>query len=173
MLLPLSFFSFSLLFPFLPILLFLSFVSLHAPKIMYLFIYIFYLSPLAQLLAPALVRRRVLRPVLLAAVRRHLAPPTLDVDVCLLPALREVADPSQLLAQALVLGHVPHTVVLAAVYGRPAAGTLLEPFAELQVRGARLARRVVASSGVSLSSLRFIAEVSHLFLSRVLVSMMR
>ena len=83
----------------------------------------------------------VLLSVPLAAVRRHLAPPTLDVYVCLLPAFREVAHPSQLLAQTMVLGHVPHGVDLAAVDGHPTGGTLLESLAELQVRGGRLARR--------------------------------
>jgi len=118
-----------------------------------------YLSPQTQLLAPALVRRRVLRPVLPAAVRRHLASPTLDVDVCLLSALRVVADPSQLLAQTLVLEIVPHSMVLAAVDRHSAGGTLLEPFAELQVRSARLARRQVASPGLPLSVLPFFGIV--------------
>jgi hypothetical protein len=99
------------------------------------------LSIRAQLLAPALVRRRVLRLVPLAAVRRHLAPATLDVYVCWLLALRIVADPSQLVAQTLVLIQVLHGVVLAAVYRHSAPGTLLESLVELQVRGARLARR--------------------------------
>jgi len=56
-------------------------------------------------------------------------------------------------------------VVLAAVDRHSAGGTLLESFAELKVRGARLARRVVASSGIPLSSLRSIGEVGGIFLS--------
>ena len=108
----------------------------------------------------------------LHAVRRHLALPTHDIDICPFLAPRVVADTSQLFAQTLVLGHVPHTVVLAAVYGCSAAGTLLEPFAELEVRGARLARRVVASSGLPLSSLRFIGVVGVPFLRGSAVSMM-
>ena len=64
------------------------------------------LSQRAQLLAhtTALVRRRVLLPVPLAAVRRHLAPTTRDVDFCSLLASRAVAEPSQLFAKTLVLG---------------------------------------------------------------------
>jgi hypothetical protein len=123
------------------------------------------LSPRAQLLAPALVRRRVLRPVLLAAVRRHLALATRDVNICSFLALRVVADPSQLIAKALVLGEVPHGMVLAAVQRHSAPGTLLESFAELQVRGGRLARPVVASSGVLLASLCEFGEVVGVFLS--------
>ena len=62
---------FSFLIYFLP----LSFLSrIHLP---YLSIYPIYLTPQAQLLAPALVRRRVLLLVLLAAVRRHFALPLL------------------------------------------------------------------------------------------------
>ncbi len=101
------------------------------------------LSQRAQLLAhtTALVRRRVLRPVPLAAVRRHLAPATRDIYICSLLALRVVADPSQLFAQTLVLGIVLHGVVLAAVQRHSAPRTLLEPLVELEVRGARLARR--------------------------------
>ena len=124
-----------------------------------------YLLTQAQLLAPALVRRRVLRPVLPAAVRRHLALPTHDIDICSFLAPRVVADPSQLLAQTLVLGIVLHGVVLAAVDGHPAPGTLLESFAELEVRGARLARRVVALPGLPLCSLGFYGKVGDLFLN--------
>ena len=115
------------------------------------------------------MRRRVLLPVLPAAVRRHLALPAQDIDICPFHAARVVADPSQLLSQTLVLGIVPHSVVLAAVDRHSAGGTLLEPFAELQVRGARLARRVVASSGISLCSLRFIGVVGDIFLSSVVI----
>jgi hypothetical protein len=72
------------------------------------------------------VRRRVLLPVPLAAVRRHFALPTSDIDVCSLLARRVVADPSQLLAQTLVLGHMLHGVVFAAVDRHPAPRTLCE-----------------------------------------------
>jgi hypothetical protein len=107
----------------------------------------------------------------LAAVRRHLALATRNINICSFLAPRVVADPSQLFAKTLVLGIVPHGMVLAAVQRHSAAGTLLESFAKLEVRGARLARPVVASSGVLLTSLRFIVEVGVLFLSSV-VSMM-
>ena len=113
------------------------------------------------------MRRRVLRPVPLAAVRRHLALATRDVNICSFLAPRVVADPSQLFAKALVLGIVPHGVVLAAVQRHSAAGTLLESLAELQVNGARLAHRIVASSGILLSSLRVYAEVGVKFLGSV------
>jgi hypothetical protein len=126
-----------------------------------------YLSIQAQLLAPALVRRRVLRPVPLAAVRRHLALATRDINICSFLALRVVADPSQFFAKALVLGHVPHGVVLAAVHRRSAPGTLLKSFTELQVRGARLARRQVASSGILLKRLRIFGEIGGYFLGSV------
>ena len=88
------------------------------------------------------MRRRVLRSVPLAAVRRHLAPATRDIYICSSLALWVVvADPSQLCAQTLVLGIVLRGVVLAAVDRHSAFGTLLESLAGLQVRGARLARR--------------------------------
>jgi hypothetical protein len=108
---------------------------------------------------PALVRRRVLRPVPLAAVRRHFAPATLDICICSFLAPRVVADPSQFFAKALVLGHVLYGVVLAAVQRHSAPGALLESFAELQVRGARLARRYIAAPGLLLSSLGAFGEV--------------
>ena len=131
----------------------------------YLTIYLSsYLFPRAQLLAPALVRRRVLQSVSTAAVRRHLALPTHDVYIGWLLALRVVADTSQLLAQTLVLGIVPHGVVLAAVDRHSARGALLESFAELQVRCARLARRQVASPGLPLSILCFFDKVGVMFL---------
>jgi hypothetical protein len=118
----------------------------------------------SELLAPALVRRRVLRPVLLSAVPRHLAPPTPYSEICWLLARRVVADPSQLLAQALVLGQVLHGVRLAAVYRHSAPGALRESAAELQVRGARLASGEGASSGVLLRDKRFLVDVSVAFL---------
>jgi hypothetical protein len=96
------------------------------------------------------VRRQVFLPVPLAAVRRHLALPARDSLVCTLLAALIVADPSQLLAQTFVLGHVLHGVVLAAVHRHSAPGALRESAADLQVRGARLARREVTSSGALL-----------------------
>jgi hypothetical protein len=84
--------------------------------------------------------------------------------ICSFLPPRVVADSSQLFAQTLVLGHVPHGVVLAAVQRHSAPGTLLESFAELQVRGARLTRREVASPGLLLSSLRTFVEVVSRFL---------
>jgi hypothetical protein len=109
----------------------------------------------------------VLRPVPLAAVSRHLALAARDVNICSFLAPRVVADPSQLFAKALVLGIVPHGMVLAAEQRHSAPGTLLESFAELEVRGARLARPVVASSGVLLSGKSFFAEVDLKLLSSV------
>ena len=109
-----------------------------------------YLSQQAQLVAPALVRRRVLRPVLLAAVRRHLAPATRDIYICSFLAPRVVADPSQLFAKALVLGHVQHGVRLAAVQRHSAPGTLKQGRPILCLD---LARRVLALSDLPLSSL--------------------
>ena len=97
--------------------------------------------------------------MLLAAVRRHLALSTHDINVCSFLAPRVVADTSQLLAQTLVLGIVLHGVVLAAVDGHPTGWTLLESLAEVQVRGGRLARRQVASPGLPLSVLRSFREV--------------
>ena len=101
------------------------------------------LSQRAQLLAhtTALVRRRVLLPVPLAAVRRHLAPTTRDVDFCSLLASRAVAEPSQLFAKTLVLGPVLYGVVLAAVQRRSAPGTLEKGRPVLRLD---LARRVLA-----------------------------
>ena len=54
-------------------------------------------------------------------------------------------------------------MVLAAVDRHSAGGALLESFAELQVRGARLARRVVAPSGIPLSSLGYYGGVGDIF----------
>jgi hypothetical protein len=139
-------------------LLFLLFLP--SPHITYI-----YLSIRAQLLAPALVRRRVLRSVPLVTVRRHLALATRDIYICSSLAPRVVADTSQLFAKALVLGHVPHGVVLAAIYRHSAAGTLLESFAELQVRGACLARQIVTSPGLLLFNLGVFVEIVGKFLS--------
>ena len=61
-------------------------------------IFTYYLPTRAQIIAPALVLLPVLLPVLPAAVRRHLARSTQNVDICSFVALRKVADPSQLLA---------------------------------------------------------------------------
>ena len=83
------------------------------------------------------MRRRVLRPVPLAAVRRHLAPATRDIYICSLLALRVVADPSQLFAKALVLGHVQHGVRLAAVQRHSAPGTLKQDRSVLRLDRAR------------------------------------
>jgi acyl carrier protein phosphodiesterase len=85
-----------------------------------------------------------------AAVHRHIALPARNSLVRSLLAARVVANPSQLLAQTLVLGHVLHGVVFAAVDRHSAPGALRESAAGLQVRGARLASWEVASSGVLL-----------------------
>jgi hypothetical protein len=83
------------------------------------------------------VRRRVLRPVPLAAVRRHLAPAAPHVWICSLLARRVVADPSQLIAQALVLRPVQHGVRLAAVQRHSAPGTLVQHCPVLRLDRAR------------------------------------
>jgi hypothetical protein len=100
----------------------------------------------------------------LAAVRRHLALATPDIYVCSLPARRIVADPSQLLAQTLVLGHVLYGVRLAAVDRHSAPGALRESTAGLQVRGFCLAHWEIASSGVNLCGLRFFDVFGGFFL---------
>ncbi len=71
--------------------------------------------------------------------------------VCSLRALREVADPSQLDAEALVLGHVQHGVRLAAVQRHSAPGTLVQ---DRPVLGLDRARRVLALPDIPLSVLR-------------------
>ena len=126
-------------------------------------IYLSTLSHRAQLLAhtTALVRRQVLIPVPLAAVRRHLAPTTRDVDFCSLLAPRAVAEPSQLFAKALVLGPMQNGVVLAAVQRRSAPGTLEKGRPVLRLD---LARRVLALSDFPLSSLCFFGEFGEKFL---------
>jgi hypothetical protein len=107
------------------------------------------------------VRQPVITPVLLAAVRRHVAPVTLDF--CSVPALRVVAPPLQLAAQNVVDRPVQVAVLLAAVPPHVAAVTLLES-RKVQVRGAGLARREVASSGGHLSGLSAFDEIGVLFL---------
>ena len=107
------------------------------------------------------MRRRVLLPVPLAAVRRHLAPATCDSDFRTLLAPRAVAEPSQLFAKTLVLGPVLYGVVLAAVQRRSAPGTLEKGRPVLRLD---LARRVLALSDFPLSSLCFFGEVGDHFL---------
>ncbi len=96
------------------------------------------------------MRCRVLVPVLLAAVRRHLALPTRDTRVRSLLAPRQVADPSQLHAKALVLGHVQHSVRLAAVQRHSAPGALVQDRPVLRLGPTR---RVLALSEVPLEGL--------------------
>ena len=119
------------------------------------------LSQQAQLVAPALVRRRVLRPVLLAAVRRHLAPATRDIYICSFLAPWVVADPIQLFAETLVLGPVLHGVVLAAVQRHSAPGTLMQ---DRPVDCLYPARRVLALSDFPLFILCVFAAVGDEFL---------
>jgi hypothetical protein len=99
----------------------------------------------------------------LAAVPHHLALPTFH-SVCWSLALWVVADPGQLVAQALVLVEVLHGVVLAAVDRHSAPGTLGESAAGLEVRGARLARGEVASPGVLLKRKNILGPVAVEFL---------
>ena len=108
------------------------------------------------------MRRRVLRPVPLAAVRRHLAPATRDIYICSLLALRVVADARQLFAQALMLGHVQHGVRLAAVQRHSAPGTLKQDRSVLRLDRAR---RVLALPDFPLSILCVFDEVGDLVLS--------
>ena len=115
----------------------------------------------AQLLAHALVRRPVPRPVPLAAVHRHLALPTAGQGSSLAPFV--VAGPSQLVAEALVLEHVHRGVVLAAIQRDPTAWTFVKGL-DLRIHPAR---RVLALSDCSLSILRSFAEVSVMFLERL------
>jgi hypothetical protein len=107
----------------------------------------------------------MLRPVSLAAVCRHLAPATPDIDVCSLLALWVVADPSQLLAQTLVLWIVLHRVRLAAVDRHSAPGTLSESAPDLQIGGTRLACCQLASPRVLLLFLCFVFSCGDVFLS--------
>jgi hypothetical protein len=71
--------------------------------------------------------------------------------ICSLLALREVADPSQLNAEALVLGHVQHSVRLAAVQRHSAPGTLVQHRSVLCLDRARM---VLALSDLPLRGLR-------------------
>ena len=123
--------------------------------------YISYLPTRAQLLAHALVRRRVPRHVPLAAVRRDLALSALDVRP--LHARWVVADPSQLVAESLVLEPVRYGVGLAAVQRDPAPCTFVQGRAVLRLD---LARRVLALSDVSLKILRVMADANGLLLCR-------
>ena len=107
------------------------------------------------------MRRRVLRHVPLAAVRRDLAPSALDM--CALLALGVVAEPSQLVAKALVLEPVQHGVVLAAVQRDPAPCTFVQGRAVLRLD---LARRVLALSDISLKILRVFDYFGGKFLGR-------
>ena len=108
------------------------------------------------------MRRRVLRHVPLAAVRRDLALSALDIRPLL--ALGVVAEPSQLVAEALVLEPVQHGVVLAAVQRDPAPCTFVQGRAVLRLD---LARRVLALSDISLKILRFFADFSDFFLGKL------
>ena len=128
------------------------------PPSAYLTIYLS--SQRAQLLAQALVRRQVLRPVPRAAVQSHLALPTLDFSP--LFASRAVADLGQLFAKALVLGQVLHGVVLAAVQRHSAPGALTQ---DRSVLGLDLAGRILALSAFPLRILRFFVVFGVFFLS--------
>ena len=118
-----------------------------------------YLPTRAQLLAHALVRRRVPRHVPLAAVRRDLALSALDVRPLLAPWI--VADPSQLVAESLVLEPVRYGVGLAAVQRDPAPCAFVQGRAVLRLD---LARRVLALSDISLKILRIFDYYGGLYL---------
>ena len=111
----------------------------------------------AQLLAHALVRRPVPRPVPLAAVHRHLALPAGYQGSSLAP--RKVAGPSQLVAEALVLEHVQYGVALVAVQRDPAPWTFVQGRA---VFGLDLARRVLALPDLPLSIFHVFDEIGVL-----------
>jgi hypothetical protein len=101
------------------------------------------------------MRCRVLVPVPLAAVRRCLALPTHDTRVCSLLAPRQAADTSELYAKALVLGHVQHSVRLAAVQRHSAPGALVQDRPVLRLGPTR---RVLALSDVPLRGLRVLDD---------------
>ena len=105
------------------------------------------------------MRRPVPRPVPLAAVHRHLALPTASQGASL--ALRKVAGPSQLVAEALVLEHVQYGVSLVAVQRDPAPWTFVQGRAVFRLD---LARRVLALSDLSLKILRGFDEFGKSFL---------
>jgi hypothetical protein len=75
-----------------------------------------------------------------------------------------IADPRQLVTQALVIWIVLYRVRLAAVHRHSAAGTLRESGTQLQIRSTRLARGQAASSSFSLVSLRIVDRIDDLFL---------
>ena len=112
----------------------------------------------AQLLANALVRRRVLRHVPRPTIGRDLAPPALDS----LRALGEVAPPSQLAAKPQVRGQVLCRVVLAAVESDSTPRTLVKGNIVLR---RHLAQRVLALSDCPLKVLRVFADFGVEFLS--------
>ena len=96
----------------------------------------------------------------LAAVRRDLALSALDVRPLLAPWI--VADPSQLVAESLVLEPVRYGVGLAAVQRDPAPCAFVQGRAVLRLD---LARRVLALSDISLKILRVFDDYEGLFLS--------
>ena len=114
----------------------------------------------AQLLAHALVRRRVLRHVPRPTIGRDLAPPALDL--CSLRALGEVAPPSQLAAKPQVRGQVLCRVVLAAVESDSTPRTLVK--GDIVLRR-HIAQRVLALSDCPLKVLREFADFGVTFLS--------
>ena len=105
------------------------------------------------------MRRRVLRPVPLAAVHRHLALPAAGQCSSLAP--RVVAGPSQLVAEALVLEHVQYGVALVAVQRDPAPWTFVQGRAVFCLD---LARRVLALSDLPLQILRDFDDSGNMFL---------
>ncbi len=113
----------------------------------------------AQLLAYALVRRRVLGHVAMSTIGRDLAPPALDL--CSLLALGEITPPSQLAAKPQVLGQVLCRVLLAAVESDSTSRTLVKGL----VLRLHLAQRVLALSDCPLKILCEFVDFGDLFLS--------
>ena len=97
----------------------------------------------------------------LAAVRRDLALSALYVSPFL--ARGVVAEPSQLVAEALVLEHVQYGVALVAVQRDPAPWTFVQGRAVFRLD---LARRVLALSNLPLKILRFFDDSGNMFLGR-------